>query len=465
LTDFAVMPVDMASPEPAIGQSSAQLEKAEDGDREARRFRRLVEWARARGGRVGAVTLVTDNGLRGLGLASDVSAGEEILFVPRSCWLSETSLLQGDPEQLATDAIGDVSPRSRLAWLLCDGGSPRYDDWRLYLDALPSGFESHPLGCEEALLQYLPWLAGPAIREMRAQMRWDHQALCNAHPARSHPDYERFAKACCCVASRAFADNGPHPNLIPLADLLNHSFQPTCGLFKDAEGAHIVAKQDLRAGTALTWQYADVPNVILLGVYGFCVEDHPRDRTVVCGPAITDELALRFCAASKSMESMRRWVMDVPAAFGDAKSRKMLTAMRSIRRDPFRRDDGAGPQDPGEDPQAGTPANRDEELAVLRELRCLCDKWATDLDERSAPPVDAGAPARAIADMSGLLVRSNRRIVDHFSRLCDSAIPLLSSDDVAAARAGLAAFPDADYAAELLAHADLLWPPKHELSR
>lgn len=414
-------------------------------------FQRLVDWVVAAGGRAGPLTLATHDGLRGVVLAADVARDEEILFVPTACWLREEPRATPAPAALA-----GVAPRSLLAWQLCDRQRRRSDAWKPFLDTLPASFADHPLACAPAALATLPLAARGTLQLAREAIRRDYDALCAALPATPRPGYARFAWAFCCATSRGFGDDPAHPALIPLADLLNHSFRPTCRIRLDADGVHFHALRDLAAGTPATWKYVDAPNIVLLCAYGFCADDHPRDRAPVHGPAITRELCERLVA--EGADVLRCWTADVPAAFDDESSRRMLTAIRSTLRAPFRGADGAGQVEPDADAHARSPASRAEELAAMGELGLLCAQWTAELNDRAAPAADADAPARVIAAAGDRLASALLRIVGHFAAMAQAAAAALRCDDREEALGHLAALPDAAYAEELRAHADVLWP-------
>jgi len=417
---------------------------------EVARFQRLTEWVRAQGGRVGPVVLASSDGLRGLAVTEDVEPGRELLFVPRRCWMQERV------RSLLPAAVAErVALKSLLAWQLCQHHRRRAPKWRSYLDMLPAGLVGHPLACAPADLETLPRVLRKAVEMTQQSARQDYDALCEALPS-APPDRDRFAWAFLCVSSRAFAESPTDAAMIPLVDLMNHAFAPTCRVRVQADGAHVLALRELPARTPTTWTYARAPNVLLFCAYGFCCADHPHDRMPVSGPAFTRRLHDHLVQAGP--RALRTWTLQIPAAFDDERSRCMLTAIRSTLRMPFLLTEAGVQPAPEADEAARAPASRSEELAAMAELASLCDGWSAALDDHAAPAADAGAQVLAMSSMTARLAASMLRIIGHFAALSRAAAAALHCDRREDAFALLLSLPDAAYADELRQHADRLWP-------
>lgn len=71
--------------------------------------------------------------------------------------------------------------------------------------------------------------------------------------------------------------------MLPMVDLMNHSFMPTARVARDVHGnVSVFATQDVAVGTELCFNYGDHDNSTMLLDYGFVVEDNPHDvHTIV----------------------------------------------------------------------------------------------------------------------------------------------------------------------------------------
>jgi len=66
--------------------------------------------------------------------------------------------------------------------------------------------------------------------------------------------------------------------LAPFIDLINHSYTPNCKLETTQERVQVVAQQEVKKGTEVTFSYAKFPNAHFYWRYGFCLPDNEAEE-------------------------------------------------------------------------------------------------------------------------------------------------------------------------------------------
>ncbi|CAK9007257.1 unnamed protein product [Durusdinium trenchii] len=97
--------------------------------------------------------------------------------------------------------------------------------------------------------------------------------------------------------------------MIPLGDLLNHRFYPSCEWESPStaspESWKLRAKMDIAPGETLNFAYCEDPNHLLMTTSGFVVEENPYDR-IMARPKDLREALASVCNA-QSNEDFAQW--------------------------------------------------------------------------------------------------------------------------------------------------------------
>jgi hypothetical protein len=228
---------------------------------------------------------------RGLFVSADCAAGATLLRVPLQHALVVTtggskplveSLLRqkrssGLPislEALLSNAKLPASPRlaAALLWATGRGGTAPCDAaWAAALRLLPADGFTVPNASAEAVAEAVSLAHAHAPATELAQ----RSEAC-------------WAWALSCVASRTFGADawsrtgdreGVLGTFVPLADLLNHAFNPSCDFRLRAEGQcfEVVSRRPLRCGEEARISYGEgLANDELASRYGFRMEGNPN---------------------------------------------------------------------------------------------------------------------------------------------------------------------------------------------
>jgi hypothetical protein len=243
-------------------------------------FETLVAWLEEGGeGRVhSAVELAEADGDcgRGLRVAAAVLDGELLASIPRA------KQIWCPPDD--AEARGDVSTHTRLGLALL---REKLQDSTFdpYLQMLPHSYDSMPLYYVQDIpeLQFAPveQEAVARIQELlRITQSLDGGAVSPFEGA--DVDFEQVLWAYGTASSRALRPHslpGGHVHaLVPLVDLINHSFDANCRLVDEGGGAvGLRAARPLVKGECLRLCYGPFPNDKLLLDYGFSDEENPHD--------------------------------------------------------------------------------------------------------------------------------------------------------------------------------------------
>jgi len=244
----------------------------------------LVSWLEARGATVSrALDVVEDDpaagepGVRGCVATRAIEEGELILELPLALCLaapSETEASLG-PLALELDGAGVNVKDAALAVALAEeralgAGSA----WWPYLCVVGDPAETFPTFFDDSDLAALQ---SPALAESLAEKVAALERLASFRAL----DRRALLASWQLVAGRRFGcEMGRF--MIPLGDLMNHSFQPTCAWEKPVPGGRaswrLVALRRLERGDPLSFEYCQDPNHLLLSTSGFVTADNPFNR-------------------------------------------------------------------------------------------------------------------------------------------------------------------------------------------
>lgn len=159
--------------------------------------------------------------------------------------------------------------------------------WAPYLDTLPTDFESVPLFFSQ---EQLDWLKGSPfleqVKEKKADMKKDYNAICKVAPEFSEFPFEQFCWARLCASSRIFGIeiHGKKTDaFVPLADMLNHRRpkQTTWNFVDDKDGFVIESLEDIERGDQIYDSYGKKCNSRFFLNYGFIVDDNDGDEVAL----------------------------------------------------------------------------------------------------------------------------------------------------------------------------------------
>lgn len=250
----------------------------------------LVQWVRDRGGSVSdALSVVEDDPCalkdvreRGTVAARSVPEGEAVLELPPAlCFVAMPELeasLQPAAEELAAARM-DIRDAALTVAYAEERALGEGSAWWPYITAVGEPEETFPAFWDEGDLDALqsPPLAeslratGAALRRLSELRGLDIRAVTSAWQL---------------VSSRRFGYDEGHM-MLPIGDLLNHSFDPTCAWEPPSATSpawRCVATRALEAGEPINWCYAKDPNHLMLSTQGFIMPENPFNR-VMAKPA------------------------------------------------------------------------------------------------------------------------------------------------------------------------------------
>jgi len=274
-------------------------------------FADLASWLRERGSYVSDVISLVDSdplaskgGERGCVASRAVEQGELLLELPLACCMAPAPGMEAALEPVANDlAAAGVDPKdAALAVALAEerslGGSSA---WWPYVRLVGEPIRTFPcfFQDEDLLALQSPPLAESLAATVRAIER-----------TASWRGLERDAllSAWQLMASRRFGcEQGRY--MLPLGDLLNHSFEPSCGWERPEQSGkaawRLVALKRLGSGEVLNFEYCKDPNHLLLSTSGFVVPGNPFNR-IMARPAELRE-SLAAVANPRSAADFARW--------------------------------------------------------------------------------------------------------------------------------------------------------------
>lgn len=365
----------------------------------------LLDWVRANGGSTGSLAIRRSAGIRGLHLEDAVASGGEVLYVPRQLAITADVAKSSLVGQQIAAGGRNVSERGYIAAFLL---SMRKKDgfWKPYIDILENALFTHPLfffSENKAILN--KWFyTSSCIVAFNDECEREFANITESLRAADRFTIQEFTWAFCCVMSRAFTiKTGDRKTiaLMPLLDLMNHSFSENCTYKFEEDGCHISALRTVGAEEACSINYGNIGNHQLYPTWGFHIDGNPYNSAYIYFPS---DQKLFLC----------------PTDYDSPPVREMFSFLRdkhiSSKSTPER---SGGPSD---------LIRREVELASLKDLLLVC-KWNIKsreavFDQENFPPNAMQSPG--FHDLI-FAYRNEMQIVEHYLKLATLAIRLLQN--------------------------------------
>ncbi|KAA0173913.1 hypothetical protein FNF27_04671 [Cafeteria roenbergensis] len=391
-----------------------------------------------------------DEGYRGVVMARDVEAGEEILAVDRRCLITvehgkatpvgQRMLMASPPLRLSA-----AKHCYTVVFILLDqerGGS----FFQPYYDALPKSFPSMPLFWPREQLQ---WLKGSYIltqvADRRRNLEKDYHEICRVSPDFARFSLHRFTVMRMVVASRNFGivvDGRKTDAMVPYGDMLNH-LRPreTRWTFnRHRQCFTIHATTGLRAGDQVYDSYGRKCNSRFLLNYGFTAEDNRDGET----SRSLDELWVRLAMPPPQQDAWwnrKRVLLDGGVCTRGIRLAACNSHIGTREAFSFLRFAMAEGRDVSRLPYIGrdillgskpiAPLSAENEAMVLRALAAACQEQLDGYErsvELDLAELASGTCLRGSNRRNALiLLRGEKLTARHFIRLAEVAVPLLSA--------------------------------------
>jgi len=286
-------------------------------------FQDLGEWLIARGATISPAVGVTQDdatgGGRGCAAADNIREGEVILDLPLACCLAAPpgAEVMLRPIGTALEAAGLVADDAALTIALAEERSlGESSPWWPYIRLVGEPAQTFPCLYAEGDLEELQ---SQPLEESLLALRQAVEAIASF---RGLPIFS-VAAALQLVRSRRFGcEMGRF--MLPLGDMLNHSFQPTCvwekPVLEGRQSWRLVAVRDIQQGEPINFCYCSDPNHLLLSTNGFIVPKNPFSRIMVKPKDIRHSL-LAVCeeepGASASADFVRWRKEEIERALAD----------------------------------------------------------------------------------------------------------------------------------------------------
>jgi len=247
-------------------------------------FAAMATWLRERGAFVSdAVTAVASDpsaskaGERGCVASRAIERGELLLELPLACCVAAAPGLAASLEPLSgcLAAAGIDPADAALAIALAEErGLGERSAWWPYVRLVGEPARTFPCFFQE---QDLAGLQSPPLAESLAAKVSAVEQVASWRGI----DRDALLAAWQLMASRRFGcEDGRF--MLPLGDLLNHSFQPSCAWERPEQGGRaswrLTALSRLDRGDVINFEYCQDPNHLLLSTSGFVVSDNPFNR-------------------------------------------------------------------------------------------------------------------------------------------------------------------------------------------
>lgn len=261
---------------------AAALEETEDEN--TRHLRVLAEWLQARGTTVSEkIGVIEDDGTgggRGLVAAEAFIEDEVVLELPLACCFSAAPGLQAQLASalptLAEAGVGGDDAALTVA-MATERSLGQNSAWWPYIQSVGEPRHTFPCFFADGDLEALQSV--PLIESQQAlSTGLDKLASC------SGIDRSALAAAMQLVRTRRFGcEQGRF--MLPLGDLTNHSFYPTCVWDKPTPERQTwrlkAARGGMQPNEPITFCYCTDPNHLLLHTSGFVVPENPFTRIMV----------------------------------------------------------------------------------------------------------------------------------------------------------------------------------------
>jgi hypothetical protein len=265
-----------------ISEGSVQL----SDDFENRR-KELCLWLRDHSART-PVSLVVENGCRSLVSDRNFSRGDEALFIPFKCLMTETDASKTTFAQKLRKVSVEASGHSLLAmYLLEEKAKGKESFFSPYINMLPESYRDMPLFFDRALKTRLKGsMALPMLYMRIKSMNDEYMAMQNYPDLLSGVTLHDFNWARTAVITRVFScdsrcdtpDAGRKPEecLVPIADMMNHAHNTSVHWGYDRTKAGFVMTSTGRSvkGSQLFDSYGNKCNSRYFINYGFTLADN-----------------------------------------------------------------------------------------------------------------------------------------------------------------------------------------------
>lgn len=255
------------------------------------RFEQFMTWLEHNGGTIPSLRIRVDSNGRDAYASSPIKSGSLVLHVPRSLLITPKTVEDSEIGRIVRDAGLDLSVYGHLAAFILDE-KRRGGFWAPFIDILPGSFPMSPYLFSDAELDELAgsYVLRP-IRRRRDRLHHEYQQLAATLPQDMNFSISDYIWAMCCVESRAFDvrfDGQPKISaLVPLADMPNHSMVPNVLWGSESSrGFHMVAAEDIVAGTLLTDRYWRECNGLNFVTYGFCLPNNQYNTAEIYLPLL-----------------------------------------------------------------------------------------------------------------------------------------------------------------------------------
>ena len=188
-----------------------------------------------------------------------------------------------------------------------------------YINLLPASYPTIPIfwnAAQITAIQYQPIetqvkLRSSVIRGLSDKLKPLTQVFGSLANEVVTP--ERIGWAMSSVSSRAFKIRPTEYANLPLIDMMNHSFQPTCKVTwnDSSRELEVIALNDIQPGTELTLNYGWHNNDSFLLNYGFIIDENPADNLQIAKNSEALALALEVAGeASTPLEAWQKELME-----------------------------------------------------------------------------------------------------------------------------------------------------------
>ncbi|EQC27514.1 hypothetical protein SDRG_14714 [Saprolegnia diclina VS20] len=358
---------------------------------------RLCKWLAANGADLEKLRIETyAPEVRGVHAKRPFSAGDRVMLIPLNCLITvEMGKATDIGIKIQHLEFGAPKHIFLMMYLLTDMELGNDSFFKPYYDSLPPTLHNLPVFWTDDELR---WLQGShilhQIRDRKATIARDYEAICVVDPAFRRFSLERFMWARMIVCSRNFGisvHGFKTAALVPYADMLNH-YRPreTSWTFDDdANGFTITALHGIAAGNQVYDSYGKKCNHRFLLNYGFAVPDNTeedgRNPNEVLFPLqlLENEPSSLFGKKQRYLHDSGVYSMDTRFStyHGDANTREGLSFLRLIvaTESEF---DAFSVQTPA---HAIPPISLENEVRVLKHIAALATvqlfQYATSLEQ------------------------------------------------------------------------------------
>jgi hypothetical protein len=263
----------LASPETVLSVVKPRSFEAEKSD--------LCSWINSEGGSINKVSVNNDHGYRSLDGTTRMKRGDEVMFVPFSCMMSESQARELSEKNGVT-----ASTHSIMAlYLLDEKKKGESSHFYPYIRMLPEKYNDMPLFFGEKYCELLKGSFSLYMLITRNQtIEKQYNRLLTLYPnAMTDVTLEDFKWGRTAIITRVFSCASKEDDekvreecLVPMADMMNHDARPssTWGYDRTKKGFLMSANRTILKGSALSDSYGLKCNSRYFINYGFTMPDN-----------------------------------------------------------------------------------------------------------------------------------------------------------------------------------------------